>query len=192
MSHLTANAPYLSESNIIEGHFIPQLYVSDDHAVDMESVKFDATESVLKLPLVKLQQLANACLTPDEQDDLVPSWIVDGNGYPFRVDYLDSAVQDFFGVSNGSEITQEMLDTARQVHRIDEVKSYHALVERTITARVWVEVEATSEEQARRLAIDKSHDIDFNSEGQKGEPQYAVDEINEAQVVNAPIQRPRP
>lgn len=167
----------------IEAVFVPQIYAYplDDIPTELVPVHFDATEAVLSLDRARINLLVNFALPDDEIDELVPVPIREDHGGAFRVE-IGQAVADFFGVDvQGSEqpVTEGMLCAAREAHRIGEKKSYRVLVERTTTQQVWIDVQATSREQARSSAIDAAGDVDFNLHGHTTEPVYASAEVME-------------
>lgn len=55
---------------------------------------------------------------------------------------------------------------------------YNVQVTRTTTRRVWIEVEAYNDAEARLKALDKAGDINFY-EGTESTPEYDVEDVQE-------------
>lgn len=178
----------------IKGTFIPQVYRNDrdDHPVELDPVPFEATEQVLMLDLVKIQELIDERLDPGDVDDLVPSAVRDDHDGPFRVDDLALSVAQFFMVSEGSEVDEAILEVARAAHRIGELKTYHVRVQRIQTSTVWIEVQGRCEADARYNALDKAGDYDFLNEGTQSTPEYVTDDVQEVMSQDEAMATPRP
>lgn len=99
----------------IEGVFIKQVWGGPrgDDAVTVEEVPFDATLTVLALPLESIHALED---TYDNSDNIGREH-VDHDG-PCEVAVAD-AVCEFFGVDTLDEITQSMLEDKRHAYGVD-------------------------------------------------------------------------
>lgn len=176
--------------------FVPQIYKNerDDYPVELDPVRFDATDAVLNLSLEEINSLINDRLDPNDVDNLVPSKIRNEHGGPFDVRGLEM-VANYFDVDRfDGEVTPEQYETARQAHKIGQEKTYYVMVERTETRHVWIEVTANSEFEAETAALSKAGDIDFYSEGIASDPVYQVSELADSVREDKPLRqtyRPR-
>jgi len=102
-------ALFRATNSKIMATFVPQQWIND-YAVEVDGRKdFDATEQVLKLPLVEIR-----CLTDNRgsSDALVPAEIRDSHTGPFYV-VIEQPVQHFFKAHGYDQITQEAVDNLR-------------------------------------------------------------------------------
>lgn len=193
----------------ITGKLIPQIYRDnfDGSPIELPGIEFDATSILLEQGDVEtLSNILETYLrhpaperTAEGIEDFVPevararfaefesrfTTMAAGStaGINSRIHGLCASIAKFFDVHEGSEIaqkvTQEALDKAREEHAGAEGGTYQVMVTRTETKHAWIEVQATSENEAEQNAIKMTNDSDFYDQP-AGTPVFAVEEIEES------------
>lgn len=148
-----------------------------------DPVAVDVTERVLLQDATDIKRLRD----DDYPSDHLCGEQADRHGGPFRVE-VQEAIQQFFGVDDLSEITQDMVVSARQRLGIGEPKDYEVEVHRTVTKSLSVKVRAISADEAREKALESAGNHDF-TDAASGEPTY---EVGEAVVAAKASSRSRP
>lgn len=97
----------------IQGRFNKQTWGGrkGDDALDAGTEEFDATNSVLLLPLDRIRELDDCSENTDEIGRELVQW--DG---PCSV-YLVDSLMEFFGVLDADDITERYLEMAREQHQ---------------------------------------------------------------------------
>lgn len=104
--------------------FIPKYWVTRGDAppiYDAKKIEFDATEDLLSLKVEELQRLEDG---NEVTDNIVNAALDDARikhpvlGGPYAVE-MAQKLAEFFGVDHVSNITEEMLDSARERHGIE-------------------------------------------------------------------------
>jgi hypothetical protein len=115
---------------------------------------FDATDFVLGMSLDQIRRLEDC----EHITDNIGRLYVDHNG-PSAV-YLTNAICEFFGVINLGEITSELLQERREAWENLPKRRYKVTILRVAYSGAERWVNARSESEARRAALELAGDID--------------------------------
>lgn len=118
-SRFTENEPAFNTGELVEKRilavFQPQMW-QNDYAVEVDGRReVDVTEKVLRLSLAELIGLDDDSYDSDDLVDLEEL----GHKGPFYVSVKDQ-VAEFFGVVQLADVTQDMLDAARETYKQEQ------------------------------------------------------------------------
>jgi len=152
----------------INGTFHKQRWVghNEDQCEEIEEIKFDATEAILRMNLESLHGLQDH----DETSDRFGRDHVDHSG-PCEVEIVDE-VQEFFGVESLKDITQEVFDAALKDYLAQPYQWFVGDVTRTATETKTLGIKARSAGEARRKLSELAGDMEWGT----GEADYEIDQ----------------
>jgi hypothetical protein len=140
--------PFQPGSSGIIGHFEKQQWTGPrgDRAESLGEVEFDATDDILQMRAAELRKVKDC----DETSDAIGQGHVDHDG-PCEV-RIESAICEFFKVSDVADITNGMLQNARKWLQSQPAGNYRARI--SVTTYIDLPISARHISQVQRLALD--------------------------------------
>ncbi len=140
--------PFQPGSPGIRGTFDKEQWAGprEDRAESLGEVQFDATDYIVQMNIGELRKVKDN----DETSDGIGQAHVDHDG-PFEV-RIESAICEFFKVSDVTEITNALLQSARKWLQSQPAGNFRARV--SVTTYIDLPISARHISQVRRLALE--------------------------------------